>query len=357
MPTPRRSQKQLENLLASPSSSLANKDLWTEPVCLRLLQHIDQVVLDTPVNARYLAVLAVRIAIRTVRRRRYRGIRERRVFARALAVLGSVHRVLGRLSRAASLLEKAEEVARSEQDKDTLSEVLRRKAALQISVAQEPNGHFDDSILECGLYISQEAVEAARDPFLEGRARVIRGTLFAYRGRGSEAFEESKKAVRLIDGKKWPYDYAAVLSVIVHALTQGSPMQRQRGLVYLRWLKKDLPSRSPALRARVNWAEARLLLASKAQKGRAKRLLDQALRVFLRLKMQSEAIALTAEIANLDPSGPIPEYCDRLLPILEDSKMRRHFESLRSAALIERLPLLDMLMESVPRSVFLATGS
>jgi len=105
------------------------------------------------------------------------------------------------------------------------------------------------------------------------------------------------------------------------------------------------------MRARLFWAEALIYIPDRQRKARAKRLLGRARKTFLRLEMRPEAIAVTAELARIDPAGAVPQLCGELLAILEHDPIRGLVERLRGARHIERPDLAEEL-----RSMLRAPG-
>ncbi|NJL29952.1 MAG: hypothetical protein HC897_19680, partial [Thermoanaerobaculia bacterium] len=81
------------------------------------------------------------------------------------------------------------------------------------------------------------------------------------------------------------------------------------------------------------------------RKARARHRLDQARRKFLALKMQAEAIAVTADLARLDPLGPVATLCTELLAIFDLGPLRKLVEELRSAHVMVRRDLAEQLRQ------------
>jgi hypothetical protein len=100
-----------------------------------------------------------------------------------------------------------------------------------------------------------------------------------------------------------------------------------------------LPVRTPEFRARLLWSQALLLVPNRRRRARAAKLLDRSRRIFLGLGMPAEAVAITAELARLDPEGPVPEHCAEVLPLLEPGHVQRLVERLERVHMTGRVDL------------------
>jgi hypothetical protein len=168
-----------------------------------------------------------------------------------------------------------------------------------------------------------------------------------YLGNAATGAQDAREALGILDPQKHPYDHASALSLLVYALTRGDRADREAAPQYLVRLRQMLPPRSPALRARLIWAEALLYIPNRRRKAKARRLLDQARRTFVRLGMKAEAIAVTAELTRINPEGAVPEFCADLSAILEHGPLKELVEQLRSASFIDRVPLAGRLRAAV----------
>ncbi len=296
-----------------------------------------------------LAVLGVRLALRVVQRKHRHGRRDRSILAKAYGVFGSALRASGHLHRAWRILDKAWKLARPCLDHDIRSDIHRRRALLQLQLylAQKPDGTFAAAQLTSVYQLAEQSVQDARSKVARARSAIARGVVLVYSGDGEGAARDARAALELLDPRARPYDHASALSLLVYALTLGEHQDRDEAARYLEKLRAQLPVRSPAIRARLLWAEALLLLPNRRRKARARKLLDRARRTFVRLKMQAESLAITAELARLDPEGAVPQHCAEVLPLLAPGPIQHQLEQLKRARLTDRIDTAGDLLRTV----------
>lgn len=330
-------------MLPDPALALADQSFWREATCRRWLEHAyEHIHFDLP-EALNLAILGVRLARRVVRRQEQHAIRHRCILARAYAVLGSVYRAMGVLKKAEHALEKAAALAARCTDPDERSNIHMRRAILCAYQAQQPDGTFDPAILKTGLALADTAIRVARCSVAMARAHNAHGILEIRAGNLGGAVHDARTALSLLGPIGCPYDHVSALSVLVSALTRGSKADRGEAIAHLVQLREALPRRSPVLRARLLWAEALLYIPDRQRKGRAGHLLVQARSRFLKHRMQAEAIAVTADLARLQPTGAVEELCAELLPILDAGPLRDLVEKLGQIRLFERADVAEQL--------------
>jgi len=348
MPTPRRSSRLLAEMISEPMKALKDQKFWTVSLCLRWLDHVDLAALFNPSTALSLAVIGVRLAKRVVRRRRQkRRIRDSCILARAYGSLGSVCRMLGKFDDATKWLTKALEIAQSCTDSDTLSDIHRRWSILHLFVAQRPDASFTPSGLRAATEHAVTALAEGRGGLSIARATIANGLVKVHSGNATGAAQDARAALGILDPTDRPYDHASALSLLVYALLQGDQADREAAPQYLTQLRQMLPPRSPALRARLVWAEALLYIPNLRRKARARRLLDQARRTFVRLGMKAEAVAVTAELTRIKPEGAVPQFCSELSAILEHGPIKALVEQLHSASFADRVAFASRLRDAV----------
>ncbi len=342
-----RTERQLSEILERPKRALLDPQYWRAPLCRRLLYHVDVVALFTSAQARPLAILGVRLALRIVRRQYRRGIKSRCILALAYAVLGSTYRAMGILDKAARYLDKAGDIARRCLDPDIRSDVLVRRAVLQAYLAQRPDGTLNPSGLQTAFRLAQSAVADARGPLANARAQNTRGMILLYSGDAERAAQDAKAALATLDYRESPYDHIAALTLLINSLLSGDKADRDEACQHLEQLRGALPRRCPAIRGRFLWAEGLLLFHNRRRKSRARNRLDQARRKFIRRGMRAEAAAVTADLARHDPAGSVPRLCADLLPILDPGPIRDLVEQLRVARLVDRVDLAEALRSMI----------
>ncbi|MCP4545614.1 MAG: hypothetical protein GY835_03980 [bacterium] len=343
----RRSVRQVRELIAEPKRALAEPKYWREPVCRRWLRHVTDTALFNPTEALPLAVIGVRLALRVVRRQERRWIRYRCCLALAYGVLGSTYRAAGKLDKASRALAKALKNARRCPDNDVQSDVLRREAILRGQLARQPAGTVDPAGHRRAIHLVNAAVSTASGSQAEARARINRGMLLLYVGDAVSAVHDARWALDKVDAEDRPYDQVAALSLLINALIEGDQADRDEAAHHLENLRVALPPRCPAVRGRLLWAEALLCFHNRRRKGRTRNLLNQARKKFIRLKMHTEAAAVTAELARHAPEGAVARLCPDLLPILESGPVRDLVERLREARVVERVDLAERLRRMV----------
>jgi len=347
MPPPRRSARQVKEMIEDPRLALSDPEYWTGPVCKRWLDHVADSVHFDSAKALRLAIVGVRHALRVVRRGKQTRIRHYGILARAYGVLGSVYRANGYFVKAGRTLDKAERLARSSSDPDVLSDILRRRALLRAYQAHLSDGTFDPDGLCEAVELGERAVALARGPSASAKAKLVRGLLRIRTGRTREAAEDARWALGRIDSDERPYDHMFALSVLISALTKGNKEDREEAAGHMEQLRLELPPRTPILRARYEWAEALLLFANRQRKMRARRRLDHARRTFVRRKMVPEAVAVTADLVRHKPEGTVVQFCEELLAMLDRGPVYDLVEELRSARFPDRVGIAERLREAV----------
>ncbi|MCP4660881.1 MAG: hypothetical protein GY856_36230 [bacterium] len=86
-----------------------------------------------------------------------------------------------------------------------------------------------------------------------------------------------------------------------------------------------------------------LYFNNRRRKGRTRKLLDQARSKFIRLQMDAEAAAVTAELTRHAPEGAVPRLCADILPILSPGPIRDLVEQLRRARVVDRVAIAERL--------------
>lgn len=348
MPTVRRSARLFEEMVEDPGRALREPEFWRESVCRRWLDRVDDLVHHDRLEARAAGVLGVRLALRVVRLQgRRRRLRNRCLLARAVAVLASVHRADGRLDRAGALLTRAEEIAGTCRDGDTWTEVHLRRAYWMVYAAQDAGGAFDPAAVAEAKRRADAAVRWARSRTARARARNCRSFCHYHRGAFDDAAEDAKIALDLIDAAERPYDHLASLSAVVVADSRRDGTDRDETAACLASMRDALPPRSPELRARYRWAEALVYASNRRRRGRTRRLLSQALSTFVRLGMQVEATAVLAELARIKPTGPVPEWAEAVLKIVDPGPIRDLIEGLATVRMVERVDVAERLRAAV----------
>jgi tetratricopeptide (TPR) repeat protein len=269
------------------------------------------------------------------------------VLVRAYAVMASAQRANGDLRSANRYLEKAANIADGCTSGDDRAEVKIRFTMLLLYRAQDHEGSFDPAELRAALEQADLAIELSKSSLTKARALNARGVVRVRSGDPSGGAQDAKRALTLLGSMHRPFDHASATSVLIWALAHGTQAEREEAIEHLERLRKALPPRSPEMRARLFWAEALLYVPNRRRKARAKRLLDRARKTFLKLEMHAEAIAVTAELARIDPAGAVPHLCTELLSILDQHPVRRLVERLHRARLVERVDLADQLRASL----------
>jgi hypothetical protein len=348
MPTPRRSVVLFEAMVENPNRALRESKFWSEPVCRRWLDRVDDLVHSDRRKARAAGILGVRLALRIVQAQSRRRIRNRCVLALAVAVLASVHRADGNLERARVLLSRAEWIAQTCRDGDLWAEVHLRQGYRLYFAALRPDGSFDPAMLAQALRRADLAVRSARGRLAEARARNCRSNIREVTGSEAKAAEDARWALDAIDPAARQYDHIASLSCLVAALSRsGSREDRDNAAIYLEDFRVALPPRSPELRARLLWCEALVLIPNRRRRGRARRRLSQALTTFTRRGMKAEAVAVLAELVRLRPEGAVPQLCAAVLPILDPGVVRDLVADLGIVRMVERTQIAERLRAMV----------
>lgn len=337
----------MAQMLADPARALENHEYWAEPICRRWLQHAAEHIHLNVSEALQLAIIGVRLARRVVAAQQRKAIRHRCVLASAFAVLGSAYCASGELGKASHALAKAAELATRCTDRDIRSNVHRLQANLQVFLAQRADGSSDPAVLQEGMRLAELALREARSPVAEARALNARGYLEVAMGNPRAGAASARRALDLIGPTADLFTHAATTSLLVWALGSGDAADRREAIEHLEKLREALPRRSPAHRARLLWAEALIHIHDPRRKPRARLRLDQARRKFLNLKMQAEAIAVTADLTRLNPSGPVTTLCDELLAILDPGPIRELVAYLRKADFMERTNLAEQLRRAI----------
>jgi hypothetical protein len=198
-----------------------------------------------------------------------------------------------------------------------------------------------------GLELAEKAIQEGSQPQTKARAFNARAILRIRVGDSKGAAQDARQALELLALKVWSYDHISATSTLVSALSRGSKADRAEAAEFLVKLRKNLPVRQPAVRARLLWAEALLHAPNRQRKGLARKRLDQAYRIFLRLGMRPEAIAAAADLARIDPAGTVPKLCSELLEILDPGPLREIIENLKNARLVDRLDWVDQLRAAI----------
>ncbi len=347
MSRPRRSERQLSELVENPGKVLTDPEYWSEPICRRWLDRVDEIVHFDLRQAQIAAVSAVRLALRVIRHRKGTDRRNRSILALAYAVLGSTCRAAGRLDKAKRYLGRAMAIAGRCCNPDDRSEIYLRRAILTANLAQKTSGELDAAVLQQAVQLSEAGVRCARGSVPAARAMNARGTLSLYSGCWVSAAEDARCAIKRLEPGKRPYDHIASLSLLVNALAKGEESHRQEAAQHLEQLRAALPPRCPAIRARFLWAEGLLYFHNRQRKARARRRLDQARRKFIGSCMDSEAAAVTADLARHDPTGAVPRLCADLLPILKGGAVRDLVCRLERARIVERVGIAEELRSAI----------
>lgn len=224
------------------------------------------------------------------------------------------------------------------------SNTYRLSGILHAYRAQRPDGTFDLAEIQTGLDLVEIAVREAANPLAEARALNTRALLYIHSGALSAAVTDARRSLEILGPTDdHLYSHASATSMLVSALARSNMTDRQEVIEHLEKLREALPRRSPILRARLLWAEALIHIHDPRRKPRARLRLDQARRKFIALKMQAEATAVTADLARLNPSGPVPTLCQDLLAILDPGPIRELVAYLCKARFMERVDLAEQL--------------
>ena len=353
MSRPRRSARQLAEMLRNPGGILNDPQYRWEPACRRWLDHVDHSAhFDLPAALRS-AVLGVRLALRIDRDRKATKGTNRCIVVRAYAVLGSTHRAASQLDKARRYLAKATDLARRCASPDDVSDLYRRRAILTANLAQRKDGSLDAVGLQNASQLAEASVRCACGSLVAVRGRNARGMILLYSGDWYSATRDAKWALGKLDPKEWPLDHVSVLSLLVNALAKGEESDRQEAARYLDQLQAALPPRCPAIRARFLWAEGLLYFHNRQRKARARKRLDQARRKFLASGRESEAVAVTADLVRHAPSGAVPRLCTDLLAILEPGPIRDLVQRLERTRLVERVDLAEELRSTIHGALIL----
>lgn len=338
----------MSKILADPRRALNDRRLCCESACRRWLEHASERRHFDVSEAKKLAIFGVRLARRVVLWQGLTGAQNRCLLARAFAVLGWNYCEAGDLKKASHALDKAADLASRCLDHEDRSNIHMRRALLRAHQAQRPDGSFDLAIIESGLELAELALREARSPISEARALNARGHLQVFAGKPRKGAQDAKRSLELVaDPEAHLFVHLSAISLLIWALSFGEKADREEAIAHLEKLRAALPDRAPALRARLLWAEALIYAQDPRRKPRARHRLDQARRKFVKLKMQAEAIAVTADQARIDPMGPIGKLCAELLAILDPSPIRARVEALRSAHVMARRDLAEQLRQTI----------
>jgi tetratricopeptide (TPR) repeat protein len=242
---------------------------------------------------------------------------------------------------------KAEEVAGQCKDPDVWSDLYWRQAFRCVELAQRPEGTHDPAGVRDALQLAEAAVDKARSAYAVARAKTTRGVVMIRAGDLQKAAEDAREAVEGLDPKRHPHEHTSALSVLVSALARGDGQNREEAVGYLEELRRAIPRRYPASRARLQWAKALLYIPNRRRKARARKLLNDARRTFVRLGMADEAVAVLAELTRINPGGAVPKICAEVLAILGEGPIRDLVEKLRTVRMVRRVDVAELLRSAI----------
>ncbi len=78
---------------------------------------------------------------------------------------------------------------------------------------------------------------------------------------------------------------------------------------------------------------------------------------FVRLGMQAEATAALAELARIKPAGPVPDWAEAVLKIVDPGPIRELIEQLATVRMVERVKVAERLWAAVASPWFLPAAA
>ena len=246
-------------------------------------------------------------------------------------------------------------MARRCYNRDVFADIFIRRAGVELFAALQEDGSFESKGIAEALRLADMGVTHARPRKLRCRSRNIRSTILARLGEFRRAEKDADDAVKMIDHSESPHDFVAALSSL--AVVFGATGRTDEAMEILDGIEEDFPDSAPEIRARVFWCRALVYAHKRKTQGKAVRLLARARARFLRLKLQAEVVAVSAELVRLRPEGAVPQMMRELLPILDPGPIRDAVERLMKARMVDRVRLAESLraMISGPSVLPMAT--
>ncbi len=312
---------------------LANPDCYQAQFCARFFALCNEVMFDTPDVALEQAFIARRLAQKT---------RDPHLIAKATAMVGAGYRVETLYAKAATCIAQALELASG--CACCLSEIHRREGI---------NLLHERKFKECYEVWSQSMLYYEQLNDTGGVARVLihRGSVLYKLERYAEALEDERNGLALFSGQT-PSRYYIAGMVNIAAILVEFDQQYEEALACLQNVRdslKGVKEKHERVRVILRWIEG-LIFAKIGRRRDAFRRLFSARNGLERLGLQSEYIAVAADISKLYKTGTPRSNDDQVIEVATQclkkgrpTKTERRI--LEKLCLFPELPTIERLRE------------
>ncbi|MCP3958266.1 MAG: hypothetical protein GY719_10485 [bacterium] len=339
MKTDREVKILLTKAAKDPYYVFTNSDCLSVDFCTRFFEQCNEVIFDDPAEALERTFIARRLATES---------RDPHLLAKATAMVATGYRIEALYTKAEQFMLEAESLARG--CSCCLAGVYRRKGVL----------HFYQREFRKGYDVLSRSIELYRRlDDLEGVGRVLihRGPGVCMLGRIDEALREEREGLELLTGESPSRYYIAgitnMAAILAHSEDED-PARYHQALADLGSVTNALKGekrRHEHVRVLLRWIKG-LLFAKKGDRRNAFRLLASARNGLERLNMQSEVLAICADIAKLYKTGTVRANDDQVVELATHCLERLHPGDQERAILEElrlcpELPAIESLRAAV----------